>query len=528
MSDPANNLPRWVAKPDGRLTPFDPDLIHRTLYAATESLGQPDPFLARELTDSVLHFLTAEADDPISTAQLADLVTKVVRELGQPVLAQAFERCRANGHPEKRPAEIRPAVSHEHIEAFADPLELVRELAAPSLREYSLSAVFGPELVAAHQDGLLILTGLEHPFELAAGVVDPAADRLLPSILEARSRVGQVLVLDGPEFLAGSPTSAIQELSLGLQATGLWATVNLNLAAPPRWAMQAAEGPLFAGQGQRRGREELDQLADRWLDSSLGSRIRLDWHLGERDFRADLAPRLLQTARRAVEGSIAFVFDRPRREPALAEGIDRRHPAVLLYAGLNLPRLAARTGRGDASQFLGKLRSLARLAISAAAQKRDFLRRQRPALASGFLLDRARLVAVPVGLEEAAQILHGDAASLDFARSMIQELNDVLKRECAGRQLESTVDSPGIGLFEQEPAGLTLWHASASLRQQLQAAGKLQAVTESGTARLTTDRRITADELADFLRYAWQHTEIVRLMLHRPEPPALDRKLVED
>ena len=83
--------PAWVHKRDGRLVPFEADKISRSLFAATEEVGRPDAFLARELTDGVLHFLSGEADEHIpTTADVAELVTKVVRELGQPALARAY------------------------------------------------------------------------------------------------------------------------------------------------------------------------------------------------------------------------------------------------------------------------------------------------------------------------------------------------------------------------------------------------------------------------------------------------------
>src|SRR5262249_22596442 len=139
------------------------------------------------------------------------------------------------------------------------------------------------------------------------------------------------------------------------------------------------------------------------------SALRVDWHLAERDFTPAARERLGRVARAALLGSeIAFVFDRPRRPLTLAEGGQRRHPAVLLAGGLDLPRLAALANEeqtlrpaGDSTgRFLEKLKSLARLALSAAVQKREFLRRHAeecPALARGFLLERARLVVAPVG-----------------------------------------------------------------------------------------------------------------------------------
>src|SRR5438309_4229100 len=88
---PSASPPAWIYKRDGRLVPFEPDKISRALFAVTESLGKPDAFLARELADGVIHFLAADGDEAIpTTAHLAELVVKVVRELGRPPLAAAF------------------------------------------------------------------------------------------------------------------------------------------------------------------------------------------------------------------------------------------------------------------------------------------------------------------------------------------------------------------------------------------------------------------------------------------------------
>src|SRR5437588_9408967 len=92
--------PSWVRKRDGSRVPFDADKISQALFAATETLGQPNAFLARELTDGVLHFLAVEKDDDtLTTAQIAEIVAKTVRELGQPALAAAFEARAHTGKP---------------------------------------------------------------------------------------------------------------------------------------------------------------------------------------------------------------------------------------------------------------------------------------------------------------------------------------------------------------------------------------------------------------------------------------------
>ena len=90
-------------------------------------------------------------------------------------------------------------------------------------------------------------------------------------------------------------------------------------------------------------------------------------------------------AAHALTGAnIGFAFDRPRRPAALAEGLDRDHPATLLAVGLNLPVLASQPGMlSDPGRFLQRLGSLVRLALGAAVQKRRFLREQERAAGAG-------------------------------------------------------------------------------------------------------------------------------------------------
>jgi hypothetical protein len=240
--------------------------------------------------------------------------------------------------------------------------------------------------------------------------------------------------------------------------------------------------------------------------------------------------------RAALDGRpVAFVFDRPRRPVALAEGIDRKHPALLLAVGLHLPRLAGQPGVGaDPALFLQKLGSLARLALSAAVQKRDFLRRQsadRPALGRGFHLERARLMVAPVGLESAVRALTGkglcDGKAPEFARQVVQRLRDVLREDGRACLLDTCLDAPagfaldGPGGGEPSAvAGLTPWDAAAPVKAQLRAAGGLHAVAEGGTAAvlLAEERPPAAEQLAEWLRWAWQQTDVGRVCFVRPAP----------
>jgi hypothetical protein len=524
--------PAWVTKRDGRLVPFEADKISRALFAATEELGRPDAFLARELTDSVVHFLTAEAEAIPSTAQVADLVVKVVRELGQPALAAAF----ANGQrgrrprvlpadadvPEPAPLAVRFSASH--------PLPAVLD---DCVRQYTLRRVFARDLVAAHHDGLLTLGGLDAPFELAGCVLAPPADPahgVVETVEDARSLAGNVLALDGPEhLLLGTANDATagwaRELGIGLRATGLAAVVNLNVATPPPWADDLAEGPLFAT--RRAADPRLPTLADALLERLLQpgptrDRLRVDWHLGEHDFQPGTDERLLRVARRVLAAEpLAFVFDRSRRPVALAEGLDRQHPGVLLGVRVHLPRLLAQPGvNGDAERFLHKLGSLARLALSAAVQKRDFLRRHRPALGRGFLLERARLVVTPEGLGEVVCVLAGGdlpsrGPALEFARRVLQRLRDVLRQDGLACRIATCLDAaPGVAPVEGEA------EPPATVKQLLRTAGSLHAVAEGGTAQiiLAAERPPSAEQIADWLRWAWHQTDVNRLRFLRAAP----------
>lgn len=566
MNDsPSPGPPAWVHKRDGQLVPFDADKISRALFAAGESLGHPDAFLARELADGVVHFLTLESEGaPPTTEQIAEVVIKVVRELGQPALAEAFARFgQERSRLSAKPHVAETTSSTEVVLHFAPgtPLSVV----LPScVREYTLQTVFTRDLVAAQSVGLLTLTGLETPNELAGCVLGPPLDAggsLIVAIEELRRFVGRFVAFDGFEHVLASQGRPkvgdfVRDLAIGLRPSGLQGIVNLNSAAPPSWAGELAEGPLFAAQQRKPHSEQLRELADELAKELLHpthsipstGTVRIDWHLGERDFTAEPAQRerVQRLTRFALDGApLAFVFDRPRRPAALAEGIDRQHPAVLLTVGLHLPRLALQPGiDGDPAKFLSKLGSLARLALSAGVQKREYLRRlergrprasaDAPALTSGFLLDRARLLVAPVGLDSLMRSfvkkgLSAGGAAVDFGRQIVQRLRDVLRQDGRNVHLDSCLDGPfhfhladAAQLRDEWPsaenvAGLTPWDATAALKGQLRSAGVLHGIAEHGTLALflPEDETPSPEQVADWLQTAWQQTDVVRLRLVR-------------
>jgi len=588
-------LPVWIYKRDGRLVPFEGDKISQSLFAACETLGRPDAFTARELTDSVLHFLSADLNGAIPrTGQVADMVIKVVRELGQTAIALAyaeFFRHRDQSTPtakkqkpvrdlEKVGREAWPELPGPEALVSVDPHALVRSAAARRLEDYSLREIFTRDIAAAHKDGLIMLTGLEAPFELQGGLlprIEPG--RFAFALDEIRASVGQFIALDGPDFAEigsasqalGSPSVAEwgQELQIWLRATGLFAVVNLNSTTPPPWAQSLAAGPLFhPGLGISSLNDQAAQ-ADEMLAlfCSLNNEwTQVHWHLCESDWQSKNELRMARLARYILQGApITIAFDRANRPISLAEGLDRKYSNLLITVGLHLPNLSRQLGdRAETALFIQKLGSLARLAITAAVQKRRFLTRyHRPRAA--FLVDRARLTVVPVGLESVAQKYTGQSIrpgtpGLEFASRIIHNLSDILNQEGPRYNLEISLDSaptlaaiPVLGrssvldlnsghrsstegdaspvnplgakskdanflLNLEQLAGLTVWNDSLSPREQIQAAASLHAITGTGTAwvQLPPGASPTEEEVIALLRFAWKDTPVSRVRFLKP------------
>ena len=170
----------------------------------------------------------------------------MVRELGQPALAAAF-----TGHGDRRERGGAGPVPSPSGPELA-PLD---EVLSACVRGWTLQTVFARDLAAAHADGLLTLTGLEAPGELAGCVLGPPRDDgLIAAVEEARRFAGGFVALDGPEYLPSlhgpdaerRAADFARDLAAALRLARLRAVVNLNAAVPPSWAGDLAEGPLFA------------------------------------------------------------------------------------------------------------------------------------------------------------------------------------------------------------------------------------------------------------------------------------------
>lgn len=521
MREPAP--PSWVCKRDGSLAPFEADRLSRALFAVTERLGRPDAFLARELADTVVHFLAVDCEgETPTTTRIAEVVDQVLTELGQHDLARGF---RAGGQrPDGEPARAAQR--------------------AAAARDWSLAGLYTRDLTAAADEGVIVLTG-QDTADALDGCVLGAEVPLDGGFDRARRLVGRLIAVDGLEYLAGerSAVELAAAVIAGQTRTGRQVVVNLNVATPPGWADALAAGPLFAGQSSPVDEEgRLREAADGLFDAlrTAGPAVRVDWHLSARDFEAAQRDRLLRVTQAMLDGAnVGLVCDRPRRPVALAEGLDRRRPVTLLLVGLNLPALARQPGMlADPPRYLQRLGSLVRLGLSVAVQKRDHVRRvdrrraaggdAAPGVTSGFLLDRARFVAVPLGLDETVRLMTGwglanGGPSLELGRQIVRRLREVLDQEGRLAQMDVCLDAPAAATLTADvpptratAAGLTPWDDRASLASQVRAAGALHAIAEGGTVTLFPEPTCTAANLADAVARAWRTTEVVRLVVARP------------
>jgi hypothetical protein len=472
-------LPETVHYPDGHDEPFVPERITRQLFHAGESLGYTDPFFARELTDGVLHFLALECDGQATTpTAIAETVSKVVRELGHPQLALAYE-----GRPVAPPPNI-PAVAPRWPEWFnpaQPPWAIAQHTATLALTDLSTQALYPRELVSAHVEGLLHLGDLATPLELATYVL-PVAWPLAPTLRQARLLAGQGISIDMPEYaLAEQQLDVADYLAiLGENAALLGVQVALHLNSAGE--TPSVTGPLFGTPTPQT--EQLDELRTAFLHAPVPPNVSFAWHGAATNSDTPLHALALE---RALAGQpIEFIVDRPKRPIILGAGLTRQHPAVLSVVGMNVQRLVEQMGGTgiDMPVFLRKVASLARFAKTAGHVRQDFLRKHgRPALREGFLLERARLLVVPLGLYEAASALGSNPT--DTAKTILSTIKHALDTD-RPRRLPCAIDLSTW--FDRDP-GLTP-------KQRTRQVGMLHAITDSGSARFPTTNAQEAQRLA--------------------------------
>lgn len=503
-------LPNSVKHRDGRLVPFDSDIISQNLFAAAQTLGSADAFLVRELTDGVLHFLAQEDfGDIVAADSLDDFIEKIVGQLEQPALARAFrERIR----PVIETGRAGPTLTVPY-----HPAERPESIAARCVEQFALRSGFAPDIAAAHEQKLIHLGGLQTPHLLDTVVLDP-----IPAndgdawtwVRDGAARASNMLVFEGPEWMIAKATpdeigTFIDQLFHARELYGRRMVLHVGGGDAPAWARPLAAGPLFQENQTQPpcSSEWWLKLADHGRDS-----LRAIWHW--RDAAASNR-HLLDSIQQKLElpscGLIhewSVAFDRPGHPVALSNGLDRRRPAILLDVCLDLPRLLNRPDVAcQAAAFLDKLPSLSRLAVSAGVQKRAYLRRLANDKNREVLLERAAVRIVPLGFSQAIEQLLGVPTTATkpartLAREILRRLESPLDAERRRTSLDLVLAAPTdpIRLDPQRPHE-TLKHIDEILDGPIR--------REARTVRLiVTSKATNWDEL---LQFAYRETTLAEL-----------------
>lgn len=109
-AEPSPDSIHWVSKRDGSVTAFDPDKLYNSIFRALERVeGSGAAFHAQEISPAVLHFLAVEFEGLTpSTAELAESIVKILREIGQAPTAAAYHDFRAHREKLRQSMQVLP------------------------------------------------------------------------------------------------------------------------------------------------------------------------------------------------------------------------------------------------------------------------------------------------------------------------------------------------------------------------------------------------------------------------------------
>jgi hypothetical protein len=380
-----------------------------------------------------------------------------------------------------------------------------------------------------------------------AGAIDLLRfDRILGLFESAQKLTNRLLILDAPEYaLAASRADEADAAEFGrivalvARARGMELVTNLNCQTAPSWAGDLAQGPLFSSFEKPAEASSLPLMtraimAGLMSDAESSAHIRIFYHLSAADFSPQGDQRLVQSTSLLKRGApVTFVFDRSKQAIQLSEGIDRGCPGALVAIGLHLPRLVHQLGSGaDPERFINKLGTLARLALNAAAQKRDFVKKHgnQAIFHSGFLIDRARTVIVPVGLEAAARTLVGEelstsSAAREFCKTALERLREALQQDGPSYLLDACLDGWPVAYVKSggSPSGLGggkfAWTTpfsshdfSLSPKDLLKISGIVTSAAGKGTATIYLGDGLHDPQVVmELLAYASQQTHLTGL-----------------
>jgi transcriptional regulator NrdR family protein len=444
----------------------------------------------------------------------------------------------------------------------AGPAVANRMVAGRIWRDFALNEVVSREVADAERRGLLRIHGLESPATLAAACVDCCA--LVRQAQGSRESVTQfgfeltsvvestatLVAIEGVEpwlTLVAEPKDSPAklaelvwiELQSRMRNSPIQCVLNLYGGLPPSGSFATGAGPLFSQQPLSAEREFAGAVSQEILglfqrDGGDWPNLRVDWHwyLAPDPVQSALIQRIMRVIAAGLPVAIAY----DRGPVPLGEGLRRLGESirpVLDYVGVSLPQLWRDAGSPRSLPALEDgLRQTIQLAVRAAVQKREFVRRL-PRSADSLALDSAVLAIFPIGLDWLVRQLVGrgfaeDEGSLKLAESLVRYLRDAAEREARHFALGVVIDSPGPSHFVdsapgvessidngQHDEGLNPYGRHIGLRRQIHAAGRLHAVAQAGT--LTASRADAPieniDRLMETIDWTCRNSELVRLRL---------------
>lgn len=530
----STSWPTFIRKRDGRLVPFEADRVTQTLFALTERLDQPDAFLARELTDSILHFLREqESDQSLSTQQLMGWMQHVLRELGQQRLAtelgryaseQSSKQTEMAASPKPTDNGVRPWFPLTPQAHHPTDWSAMRQQHPDLVSRMTLERVFSRHLQSAHAEGLLELHDLDCPIELISHV-----HRLTPGwgalewLQALRRFVGKTIILDAFEedlLLAGHSESSaatwLDELVWACHLTGLHIVLHLNVGHPPLWA-ESARGPLFQRATQKLLFDDeryhlrqtvLDRIA---RQPEAWPYVQIAWHVPvvENGIEQPWPAEWMYLARLAIQGlPLRLIFERPKCSIPLSDGVDRRWPTRLQHVSLRLDRLWQRQRQAlSPTAFTGKVLSLARMSVSAGPCKRERLR-QLPAYdRPPFWIDKAHVHLTLTGMEQLLE-LQGVPCS-ERASARTAWMQTLARRLIPAMAEESRFASMPIWI-EAEASGSTLTLARPAWKEL----GREQSCWGKGCVKLQLEGYDPPD-LVELWHYLQRQTGISSVLTKR-------------
>lgn len=476
---------KWVQKRDGRIVPFRAEKIADAIFAAAKAVGGENRRQAEVLAGQVIHLLqqTVLAQEVPQVEDVQDLVEKVLIEEGHARTAKAFILYR-NQRTRIRDAksELMDVVSEIFQESGTDaqvtstPLGKLHRIAVAASERYALHNLLPRDFSLAHQRARMHIDRLGHYATAVAGAVVDLHQLLHSCQLVGRIQVPQLLAVDDLEqaiqaLIVAAQSETIGELLLAnidqvfaamccanqlsispaqaeSFASHLLTNVNLALMAGTAESLRVgiSVGLETAPAGQLLTQSLLLALEQSpSLQASVAPQIIYQLREGVNLSQGDVGYLTTSLAQRVAKqrGNPSFVFSAADDNVQFLAGgarLDKNAPILLSRTHINLPRLALEAD--NERDFLANIDAIFSLAAKQVVHRSEILSALQPTdlpltasqLCEKHLLDNVRkvplltsamLLLVPVGIQEALQVVQQRFASTFSSADIINLLNEI-------------------------------------------------------------------------------------------------------